>query len=165
MSSHRSSTAGQQSAQIRTTHIRVNQLGYDPTAAKLAVAFADGLLPDRFTVVDIQTQRAVFTGVAKPLPGRWGVFDHHAELDFSQLKTPGQYLISFNDSRSPQFEIRPAVYRNLPDQSLEFMRQQRCGTTRGSMLFVTPSTDGQLMAHCRPAPTLTQPAVGTMPAI
>jgi endoglucanase len=122
-----SSTAGQQSAQIRTTHIRVNQLGYDPTAAKLAVAFADGLLPDRFSVVDIQTQRAVFTGVAKPLPGRWGVFDHHAELDFSRLKTPGQYLISFNDSRSPQFEIRPAVYRNLPDQSLEFMRQQRCG--------------------------------------
>jgi hypothetical protein len=122
-----SSTSAQESDQTEATYIRVNQLGYNLTARKLAVAFAAGPLPDRFDVIDTQTKQAVFTGVAKPIPGRWGIFEQHVELDFSLLKTRGRYVISFNNSQSTQFEIGPAVYQSLPDLSLEFMRQQRCG--------------------------------------
>ena len=115
-------------------YVRVNQVGYRTSDAKVAVAFARAVLPDRFVVVDALTRRVVFEGAAKTLAGGWGQFEHHAELDFSQLKSPGRYFVGLGASgagefvaRSPEFVVGNGVYSELPDELLEFMREQRCG--------------------------------------
>ena len=108
-------------------YIRINQLGYNGGGPKLAIAFSTDPLPARFTVIDGRTQKVVLDSAAVPIPGRWGEFAHHAELDFSSLRRPGSYVIRFGISQPSPFDIDAEVYSALPDQSLEFMRQQRCG--------------------------------------
>ncbi len=107
--------------------IRVNQLGYLPGDAKLAVAMGGAALPQTFSVVDADSGQVVFTGAAKPIAGAWGQFIHHAELDFSVLTRPGHYAVQLGPARSIRFAINASIYEDLPDQLLEFMRQQRCG--------------------------------------
>src|SRR5205085_5302572 len=63
----------------------------------------------------------------KSIAGSWGEFDHHAELDFSSLNPEGTYIIDVGGTRSHQFKISHTVNAELPDQLLDFMRQQRCG--------------------------------------
>ena len=58
---------------------------------------------------------------------KWGQFENHVELDFSALKTPGRYVLRVGESKSLPFTIGAAAYGELPDQLLEFMREQRCG--------------------------------------
>jgi hypothetical protein len=107
--------------------IRVNQLGYKPRDAKVAIAFSPEPMPDKFFVINPATHEIAFEGVAKPIRGRWGEFDHHAELDFSAFRKPGKYFLRLGDAESASFEIRDDVYAQLPDELLEFMREQRCG--------------------------------------
>jgi endoglucanase len=107
--------------------IRINQLGYKLPDPKLAVAFSRSPLSGRFAVIDARSQHAVFERPVKPIAGKWGQFEHHAEFDFSSLKTPGRFFIRFNATDSAQFNVAGDAYSVLPDQSLEFMRQQRCG--------------------------------------
>ncbi len=109
-------------------YLRVNQVGYRPGDVKSAIAFSSGPLPGSFSVLDEATKQTVYEGKSKPLNGlRWGQFQEHAELDFSVVKKPGRYRLSVGGSKSPAFTIEPGVYGELPDELLEFMRQQRCG--------------------------------------
>lgn len=112
---------------LQQTFIRVNQLGYRPADPKSAIALGHEPLPQKFVVIDAVTGRIVFEGVAKPVSGRWGQFDYHADLDFSPLQRSGKYSVRLGDAHSSQFEISATVYTELPDQLLEFMREQRCG--------------------------------------
>ena len=107
--------------------VRINQLGYSPTEPKVALAFAHVSLPSQFNVLEASTRQVAFTGQAKEVSGRWGQFDYHAELDFSGLQKPGRYFVRIGDAISPRFEIGAKIYREIPDELLEFMRQQRCG--------------------------------------
>lgn len=107
-------------------YIRVNEVGFRPDDVKTAVAFGRDALPAEFRIVNAASGLVAFTGKTKTVAGRWGEFDHHAELDFIPLRATGAYLIELGASRSPRFSIR-TVYADLPDQLLEFMRQQRCG--------------------------------------
>jgi len=107
---------------------RVNQVGYRPQDPKIAVAFSKSPLPASFTILVADSGREVFEGkCAAPRNGNWGQFTHHVELDFSALRRPGRYFLRVGQARSLPFRIDPACYRALPDQLLEFMRQQRCG--------------------------------------
>ncbi|HYE16495.1 MAG TPA: glycoside hydrolase family 9 protein [Pyrinomonadaceae bacterium] len=107
--------------------VRVNQVGYLTSGAKVAVAFAREPLPEGFTVVDAATGKTVFEGAARQVHGSWGEFAHHAELDFSPLKRPGRFFVRVGPAQSQPFAVGPGAYSGLPDQLLEFMRQQRCG--------------------------------------
>ena len=108
--------------------IRASQAGYRPQDAKIALAFSKSALPDSFKVVVADSGAVVFTGKTRPIIGvRWGGFENHADLDFSPLKAPGRYLVQAGDSRSLPFTVGAGVYGELPDQLLEFMREQRCG--------------------------------------
>jgi endoglucanase len=107
--------------------VRINQIGYGSSDMKIAAAFGDALLPQTFTVRDAKTRLTVFEGATKVLTGRWGLFSYFAELDFSIFQNPGRYYLLVGPSESPQFTIGASVYAELPDQMLEFMRQQRCG--------------------------------------
>ncbi len=106
---------------------RVNQLGYRPLDPKSAVAFSREALPEKFAVIDAGTEKVVFDGSTKPIGGRWGQFDHHAELDFTAWQKSGKYVLRIGDATSLPFEISNSVYRGVPDELLEFMREQRCG--------------------------------------
>ncbi|HVT27018.1 MAG TPA: glycoside hydrolase family 9 protein, partial [Lacipirellulaceae bacterium] len=108
-------------------YVRVNQIGYGPADVKVAMAMGRGELPSKFQVVDAVTRRTVFEGESKPVEQAWGEFQHHAELDFSALATPGEYFVRVGESKSPKFRIAAGVYAELPDELLEFMREQRCG--------------------------------------
>jgi endoglucanase len=112
---------------VAQTYIRINQVGYRPADAKVAAAMAGSPLPEKFSVVEAATGRRSFEGFAKPVAGSWGRFEHHAELDFSAVRRPGRYFLRLGAAVSPQFDIGAATYSPLPDQLLEFMRQQRCG--------------------------------------
>lgn len=107
--------------------VRINQLGYRPTEPKIAIAFCQTSLPSQFNVLEASTRQIAFTGQVKPIAGRWGQFDYHAELDFSALQKPGRYFLRIGDSNLARFEIDTKIYREIPDELLEFMRQQRCG--------------------------------------
>jgi endoglucanase len=108
--------------------LRIDQVGYLPADAKSAVAFSKTNLPGSFIVVDDVTQRQVYRGRTKTLAGQhWGQFDHHAELDFSVVEKAGRYHLSLAGTDSPSFSISAEVYHELPDELLEFMREQRCG--------------------------------------
>ena len=56
-----------------------------------------------------------------------GAFEHHATLDFTDLTEPGRYVLVLGETRSRSFAIGDEALVALPDQLLEFMRQQRCG--------------------------------------
>lgn len=106
--------------------IRVNQVGYTPSGVKVAVAFASEPLPREFYLVS-PLSGVVFTGQTKHLEGGWGQFSEYVDLDFSSFAKPGQYFIKLGTTQSPLFSISESVYTGLPDQLLDFMRQQRCG--------------------------------------
>ena len=110
-----------------TTYIRINQLGYKPNDPKLAIAFGSNDAAKSFAVVDAETQQVVLTSNTRSLSGKWGQFSNHAELDFTSLTKPGRYLIRLNEVESRTFVVNDDAYIALPDQTLEFMRQQRCG--------------------------------------
>jgi len=116
---------------LEQIHIRVNQVGYPPRGPKIAIVMSRDSLPPTFQIVNVATNQTVFSGRLKPVAGSWGEFHHHAEVDFSTLQTEGRYFVRLVGAElvavSPQFSIGTAVYRELPDQLLEFMRQQRCG--------------------------------------
>jgi hypothetical protein len=114
-------------AMAEESHIRVNQLGYRPSDPKIAIALGRTTLPEKFQVIDARSGRIAFEGQARHLAEAWGQFPHHAELEFSPLKEDGDYFIQIVGAKSTRFRLAQNVYASLPDQLLEFMRQQRCG--------------------------------------
>ena len=95
---------------------------------KIAIAFAGSSLPDTFAVIDADSGASVFAGKPQPLPReRWAAFEHLAELDFTGFSRPGRYMLQLGEARSLPFVIGDESAAKLPDQLLEFMRQQRCG--------------------------------------
>lgn len=108
--------------------IRANQVGCNLDAPKIAIVFSAAPLTKTFSVVDAATQQSVFTGKAKPIKNAtWGQFTNHAELDFSSLTNPGTYFVRCGGADSLPFEIRRNEFAKLPDELLEFMREQQCG--------------------------------------
>lgn len=108
--------------------IRINQLGYQRDAIKVAVLMWDNeTLPDRFTIEDVFTGKTVFESDKLPSFGPLGKFKNTARLNFSDLKTDGTYKILAGNLTSPTFRISDTVYNSTADFILQYMRQQRCG--------------------------------------
>jgi len=109
--------------------IRANQVGFHFNEPKLAVAFSRSRLPEDFSIVSAGPEGHVFfQGKLHILTNAaWGTFSNHAELDFTTLHTPGQYLIRIGNDRSWPIRIGNDPSGELAGQLLEFMRQQRCG--------------------------------------
>ena len=117
---------GRVAAQI-PLFIRVNQLGFRPHDVKTAIAFGRAPLPAQFRVLNAASKAIVFTGRTTVVNGRWGEFDYHTELDFTALRREGIYVLEFGSTRSVEFAIGRQTGRDLADELLDFMRQQRCG--------------------------------------
>ncbi|HEX2601222.1 MAG TPA: glycoside hydrolase family 9 protein [Gemmatimonadaceae bacterium] len=106
--------------------IRVNQLGYLPDAPKVAVLCSLTPVEVRdFTVEDAGGRRVLqrVATAAKP----FGPCVANYRLDFSTLKTPGDYHISAASVTSPTVRIRADAYAGAADTLLYYMREQRSG--------------------------------------
>jgi len=106
--------------------IRVNQLGYPPGAPKVAVLCSLAPLELRHFVVtdsrgkDILERPAV---LAKP----FGPCAVNYRLDFSSIRTPGEYRVAAGGVISPTIRIGASAYAGAADTLLYYMREQRSG--------------------------------------
>jgi endoglucanase len=108
--------------------IRINQLGYQPDAIKVAVLMSeDGKIPNEFYIEDVFTGKVVLTSKAIKNTGPIGNFKGTARLNFSELHTNGTFKIIVGETESPNFRISDTIYNSTPDFILQYMRQQRCG--------------------------------------
>jgi endoglucanase len=109
--------------------IRASQVGYHLNGTKVGIAFSKAPLPTDFTLVAEGNEGNVFfTGKVKPITNAvWGQFEHHAELDFSSLHTPGRFVLKIGSAKSLPVRVGNGDYGELAFKLLEFMRQQRCG--------------------------------------
>ncbi len=68
--------------------IRINLLGYQPSASKVAIwASKTNQLPQKFELVDLQTGKVVYSSTAIQSFGAYGPFSTTARLNFSDFKT------------------------------------------------------------------------------
>jgi hypothetical protein len=110
------------------SYIRVNQVGYLPRDSKTAIAFGTNVLAETFAVCDAASGAAVWSGTTQQISdSSWAKFTHFAELNFSRFDKAGRYFLLQGKTQSPPFTIAEDVYAKLPDELLEFMREQRCG--------------------------------------
>ena len=49
-------------------------------------------------------------------------------MDFSELQTPGKYILRAGDSATRSFEIGPEAWRESIWKAINFMYSERCGT-------------------------------------
>ena len=107
--------------------IRINQVGYLASDAKVAIAFSKSPLQGDFVLLDA-SQRVVYRSSLKPVsaPAWGGSFPYYYELDFTPFKQSGKHFLRLEaGSTSREFTIGP--YLPYQDDLLFFMRQQRCG--------------------------------------
>ncbi|HMI49787.1 MAG TPA: glycoside hydrolase family 9 protein, partial [Gemmatimonadaceae bacterium] len=106
--------------------IRVNQLGYIPDAPKVAVFCARAPVELHEFVVSDSRGNSILqrpASVAQP----FGPCVVSYRLDFSQIRTPGEYRISAGGVTSPVVRIRTNAYAGTADTLLYYMREQRSG--------------------------------------
>lgn len=108
--------------------IRINQLGYLPGSIKVAVFIStDHTVNADFKVKEVQTGKTVFEGLGMVRNAkRWGM-QKIFRLNFTAIRTPGEYYIECGNSRSSVIRINKDVYKGSADFILQYMRQQRCG--------------------------------------
>jgi len=108
--------------------IRINQLGYQPDAIKVAVLMSeDGKIPNEFYIEDVFTGKVVFTSKTIKNTGPLGNFKGTARLNFSEFHSNGTFKIIVGKTESPNFRISDTIYNSTADFILQYMRQQRCG--------------------------------------
>src|ERR1035437_7854058 len=113
-------------------YIRINQVGYRPADTKIAMAFSTSPIGASFSIYPAwpvsSHSKAAYEGKLAVIEGvSWGKWTQHVELDFSKFRKPGRYVLRMGEASSPVFAIDNKVYEPLPDQLLEFMREQQCG--------------------------------------
>ena len=109
--------------------VRVNQVGYTPTATKVAYAMLPARVADvPFTVTS--GSRVVYRGVSHDDVGYWNS-NYRAvyELSFSSLSTSGSYRIHAGSAVSPAFQIASgsALYTRLVSNAVSFFTSERDG--------------------------------------
>lgn len=108
--------------------IRINQLGYLETSAKVAVLVSkDPLTVEQFELRDALTDEVVFQAAPSSPFGRYAAFMEGYRLNFSAFQKPGRYYLHAIGVRSPYFRIGNDVYDGTADFILRYMRQQRSG--------------------------------------
>ncbi len=110
--------------------IVTNQVGYRPDSKKFAVIKnADTVNTNEFSVINADTNEVVYHGVVSEAINNNLANETNYKADFSEVKTPGRYYISYGGlDDSYVFEISDKVYNNLLDDSIRMLYLQRCGT-------------------------------------
>ena len=107
--------------------IRVNQVGYLPSAPKVAVVCALDTTPIATFVVRDARARIVFGPAAGKASGSFGPCAVTYRLDFTSLRRVGLYTIEAGGVISPAIRISRDAYAGAADTLLYYLRQQRSG--------------------------------------
>lgn len=107
--------------------IDLNQLGFEPGDAKIAIVRAGGGTPFDWTLVDAEGHR-VLGGKAEVLGKDAASGEDLQRIDFSALRAPGEgYRLIVAGSSSDAFAIRQGLYRPLARDAAAFFYHQRAG--------------------------------------
>ncbi len=116
--------------------IRINQLGYLPSAQKKAILISESQQNIRkFYIYDALTNKEVgaFNTVVS-----WGEFQSFKSvfiLDFSAFNTQGAFYIKAGLIYSPTIYVNKNTYLGTADFLLNYLRQQRCIAKPGEHQF------------------------------
>ena len=113
-------------AEKASTQIKVDQVGYLPTAAKVAIVTAPA---KQFEVKGALDDVTVFQGELSPAVSDPDTGDSVQLADFSNLTKPGLYYLDVPAvGRSWSFAIRPNAYAHAYYLAMRGFYGQRCGT-------------------------------------
>ncbi len=115
---------GASTGKLPAESIRVNQLGYYPSQEKVAVV--DSAVVEQFTIADAASGKEVLKGQAKSTAVSEWSGKTRTTLDFSEIVTPGKYLLEVNGTAVP-FEVKDKVLAPLADAALKAFYYQRTG--------------------------------------
>ncbi len=113
------------SEEEQTTNIRVNQVGYYPTAPKMAVVEKDGWA-DQYTLTNVDSREVVWKG--QPSHTTHSPFSdkQRATLDFSSVTAPGTYILS-NGREKQTIVIAPQAFNDVARKVMHAFYLQRTG--------------------------------------
>lgn len=110
--------------------IQVSQIGYHPKQEKKAIVELDPVETDIKIVQLYKLSENGKTLIKEEKPKAWGDFLRYRyyQFDFSEITTPGMYLVRYGDIESNPFKIDKDVYnRNVWQPVLEyFLPVQMC---------------------------------------
>jgi endoglucanase len=120
--------------------VRVNQIGYEPNAKKIAyvkMQTAKGSTQKnsrKFSVLD-ENKNVVYTAkLGKPVRDELA-YEYTAPADFSSVTKEGTYTVKVGDNESFPFKISDDLYKPLLTDALHFFTLSRCGTKVNDALF------------------------------
>ena len=120
----RGTLEAQEGPAVAVPPIRINQIGFLPSAPKSAVVVSE--TASRFAIVDARGD-TVLRG-ALSAPKRWALSgeEHVRRADFSRLTTPGRYRLVVPGAGTPvEFEVGGARLRELAEATLKGFYYQR----------------------------------------
>jgi hypothetical protein len=102
--------------------IAFNHVGYRPGDSKIALAGSGA--SERFEVVAAGSKAVAIQKAVKPTTTPRGAF---RVLDFSELQTPGDYVLRTGTLESQPFRIADDIWRRPTYKALNFFFCERCG--------------------------------------
>lgn len=102
--------------------ISFSHTGYQSGASKSAIA--SGLAARDFSLIRVDGNQVVLTKPVRTLKTRLGEFQ---EMDFSEARKPGTYIIQAGAVRSRPFRIDQDVWTGTIWKSINFFFGERCG--------------------------------------
>jgi hypothetical protein len=102
--------------------IAFSHAGY--TAGSTKKAIASNLDAHKFSVIEQNTGKPVLT---KAVQQKTTLLGKYAVLDFSELQTPGEYVLRAGATTTRPFQIGQNVWRDSIWKAINFMYSERCG--------------------------------------
>lgn len=118
----------------RASNIRLNSIGYLPTAPKQASIVGKKCA---FNVVNAKTGKVVFRGSTSAARYQKDINQSVCTADFSKITKPGSYYLTVNGRRSATFNIGDKVYTQPLITTMRAFYLWRCG------MAVTGKHNGQ----------------------
>lgn len=106
--------------------ISINQVGYLPDSAKVAVMHGDAISSDA-TVIDAASGEVVYEGAVEAASYNDATGRDEARFDFSSVTEAGVYKVVSGEYESYEFTIASDVYNAAFDSSVFMLYTQRCG--------------------------------------
>jgi endoglucanase len=135
--------------------VRVDQVGYATTAAKVAFAMLPARVPSvQFTVTD--GSRVVYRGTSTDDVGSWNSnYGAVYQLSFSSVRAAGTYRVHVGPAVSPSFRIASGqvLYTQLVNNAVRFFTSERDGPdVESSVMDRQPAnlTDEQAYVYAAP---------------
>lgn len=115
--------------------IRLNLVGFLPDDYKTAIILSKTPFEEKFfRIKNTENDEEVFIDSINKLPYKLNSeIKYSALIDFSALKSKGEYFIEYQNMKSYPFLIDDSLYNSIRDSVSLFFKVQRCGPTNPLM--------------------------------